>query len=90
MKLVLARNKDDFIGYQFIEYNDGQFNNAWEHIKDNFKHVKIIKSNDSTGPYAILETSSLKELVKFEEQFNVIRVEENKYNKQVPYILAMS
>lgn len=89
MKLALAQDNDDVSGHQLIEYNDRWFSNAWDQAKDSFKHINIIKSNNSTRSYAILETSSLKELVKFEEQFSVVRVEENKYNKRVPYILVM-
>lgn len=88
MKLVLAQDNDDASGHKFVTYEDAL---RWfsKDLNESYKHTRLLKSGDSTEAYALLETSSLKELVKFEEQFSVVRVEENKWNKQVPYILVM-
>lgn len=87
MKLGLAIDDEGVSGHQLLSYYDSNWiNNYWNKAKEDYKHTKVIKSMDG---YAILETSSLKELVKFEEQFSVVSVEENKWNKQVPYILVM-
>lgn len=89
MKLALAQDDDGVSGHQFLRYDDKYFNENWDRAKSSYKHIKIVKSDDSTRPYAILETASLNELVKFEDQFSIIRVEENEHNTQVPYTLVM-
>lgn len=89
MKIVLAMADEGVSGHQLLNYNDKWLNDTWNEVKDSYKHTSIIKSGDSTGSYAILETTSVKELMRFEEQFNVTSVVENKYNKQVPYILGV-
>lgn len=87
MKLGLAIDDEGVSEHQFLSYYDSNWiNNYWNKAKEDYKHTKVIKS---MGGYAILETSSLKELVKFEDQFNVVRVEENEHNTQVPYTLVM-
>lgn len=88
MKLVLAQDNDDASGHKFVTYEDAL---RWfsKDLNESYKRTRLLKSGDSTEAYALLETSSLKELLKFEDQFSIVRVEENEHNKQVPCILVM-
>lgn len=91
MKLALATvDCNNVDGYTPLMYDDAlkQLDAFKDSFKNDFSHSKLIKTGDSTGPFAVFETSSVKDLLKFEAMHHC-RVEENPYSKQVPYVLIM-